>query len=33
MKYGDVVRIEMLDKNGDSVFGAIEQRIAPYPGD
>lgn len=33
MKYGDVVRIEMLDKNGESVFGAIEQRIAPYPGD
>ncbi len=33
MKYGDVVRIEMLDKNGDSVFGAIEQRIAAYPGD
>lgn len=33
MKYGDMVRIEMLDKNGDSVFGAIEQRIAPYPGD
>lgn len=33
MKYGDVVRIEMLDKNGDSVFGAIEQRIAPHPGD
>lgn len=33
MTYGDTVRIEMLDKNGDSVFGAIEQRIAPYPGD
>ncbi|MFM6987813.1 MAG: fumarylacetoacetate hydrolase family protein, partial [Arenimonas sp.] len=33
MKYGDVVRIEMLDKNGDSVFGAIEQRIAPHLGD
>lgn len=33
MTYGDSVRIEMLDKNGDSVFGAIEQRIAPYPGD
>ena len=33
MTYGDTVRIEMLDKNGDSVFGAIEQRIVPYPGD
>ena len=33
MKYGDVVRIEMLDENGSSIFGAIEQRIAPYPGD
>ncbi|GAB3343714.1 fumarylacetoacetate hydrolase family protein [Marilutibacter aestuarii] len=27
MKFGDVVRIEMLDKSGASVFGAIEQRI------
>lgn len=27
MSFGDTVRIEMLDKNGDSVFGAIEQRI------
>ncbi len=27
MKFGDVVRIEMLDKAGASVFGAIEQRI------
>lgn len=28
MSFGDVVRIEMLDKNGDSVFGAIEQKIS-----
>ncbi len=28
MKFGDVVRIEMLDKNGDSIFGAIEQRMS-----
>jgi fumarylacetoacetate (FAA) hydrolase len=28
MKYGDVVRIEMLDKSGASIFGAIEQKIA-----
>ncbi len=27
MSYGDVVRIEMLDKDGNSIFGAIEQRI------
>jgi fumarylacetoacetate (FAA) hydrolase len=27
MKFGDVVRIEMLDRAGHSVFGAIEQRI------
>ena len=29
MKYGDTVRIEMLDKNGNSIFGAIEQKISP----
>ena len=28
MKFGDVVRIEMLDKNGDSIFGAIEQKMS-----
>jgi fumarylacetoacetate (FAA) hydrolase len=27
MSYGDTVRIEMLDKAGNSIFGAIEQRI------
>ncbi len=27
MKFGDVVRIEMLDREGRSIFGAIEQRI------
>lgn len=27
MKAGDVVRIEMLDRDGASLFGAIEQRI------
>ncbi|MDY1033701.1 fumarylacetoacetate hydrolase family protein [Stenotrophomonas sp. CFBP8980] len=27
MSFGDVVRIEMLDANGASIFGAIEQRI------
>jgi fumarylacetoacetate (FAA) hydrolase len=29
MKYGDVVRIEMFDADGRSVFGAIEQKVAP----
>jgi fumarylacetoacetate (FAA) hydrolase len=28
MAFGDVVRIEMLDADGKSVFGAIEQKIA-----
>ena len=27
MRFGDTVRIEMLDANGVSIFGAIEQRI------
>ncbi|MCD9085870.1 fumarylacetoacetate hydrolase family protein [Stenotrophomonas sp. SY1] len=27
MSFGDVVRIEMLDRDGHSIFGAIEQRI------
>jgi fumarylacetoacetate (FAA) hydrolase len=29
MKYGDTVRIEMLDALGQSIFGAIEQKVAP----
>jgi fumarylacetoacetate (FAA) hydrolase len=29
MKYGDAVRIEMFDEQGRSIFGAIEQRVAP----
>jgi len=31
MSFGDVVRIEVLDKAGHSVFGAIEQRIERQP--
>ena len=27
MKFGDTVRIEMLDAQGESVFGAIDQRV------
>jgi fumarylacetoacetate (FAA) hydrolase len=29
MKYGDTVRIEMFDSVGRSIFGAIEQKVAP----
>ena len=29
MKFGDVVRIEMFDRAGQSIFGAIEQRMSP----
>ena len=31
MSFGDTVRIEMLDRNGASIFGAIEQRIERQP--
>lgn len=30
LKFGDRVRIEMLDAEGSSVFGAIEQQVAKY---
>ncbi len=30
MKYGDKIRVEMLDAQGASIFGAIEQKIVPY---
>ena len=30
LKFNDVVHIEMLDKQGNSVFGAIEQKIMAY---
>jgi fumarylacetoacetate (FAA) hydrolase len=29
MKYGDRVRIEMFDEEGKSIFGAIDQAVAP----
>ncbi|HAT31474.1 MAG TPA: 2-keto-4-pentenoate hydratase [Janthinobacterium sp.] len=32
LKFGDRVRIEMLDPAGASIFGAIEQTVAVYPG-
>ncbi|MGH6814100.1 MAG: fumarylacetoacetate hydrolase family protein [Hyphomicrobiaceae bacterium] len=32
LRFGDTVRIEMKDRNGRSIFGAIEQRVEPYTG-
>jgi fumarylacetoacetate (FAA) hydrolase len=29
MQFGDTVRIEMKDKDGQSVFGAIDQKVSP----
>lgn len=31
MRYGDRVRIEMLDNHSQSIFGAIEQEVKPCP--
>lgn len=30
LHFGDKVRIEMLDKNNDSIFGAIDQQVVKY---
>lgn len=30
MKYGDKIKIEVLDDNGKSIFGHIEQKVVPY---
>jgi fumarylacetoacetate (FAA) hydrolase len=30
LRFGDTVRIEMLDAAGASIFGAIDQEVAPY---
>jgi fumarylacetoacetate (FAA) hydrolase len=30
MRFGDTIRIEMKDKAGHSIFGAIEQEVATY---
>jgi fumarylacetoacetate (FAA) hydrolase len=29
MRFGDTIRIEMLDEGGKTIFGAIEQKVAP----
>ena len=33
MKFGDTIRLEMKGKDGQSVFGAIDQEIVPLHGD
>ena len=30
MKFGDRIRIEMLDAAGQSIFGAIDQKVVRY---
>lgn len=30
MKFGDTIRLEMLDEQGNSIFGAIEQQVVQY---
>ena len=32
MKFGDVIRIEMMDEKRHSIFGAIEQKVTRYGG-
>ncbi len=32
MRFGDTVRIEMKDRSGHSIFGAIEQTVQRYDG-
>ena len=32
LTFGDQVRIEMLDANGSSIFGAIDHRVEKYDG-
>jgi fumarylacetoacetate (FAA) hydrolase len=29
LRYGDRVRVEMFDREGASIFGAIDQRVVP----
>ena len=32
MKFGDKVRIEMLNESGENIFGTIEQIVEKYEG-
>ena len=29
LQFGDRIKLEMRDQNGQSIFGAIEQEVAP----
>lgn len=31
MRFGDTIKLEMLDDQGNSIFGAIEQKVVKYP--
>lgn len=31
LRFGDTIRMEMLGRDGQSVFGAIDQQVARYP--
>lgn len=30
MKFGDTIKLDMLDSDGQSIFGSIEQRVVQY---
>jgi len=30
MRFGDRIRIEMFDRTGESIFGAIDQKVVRY---
>ncbi|MCH2271513.1 MAG: 2-keto-4-pentenoate hydratase, partial [SAR324 cluster bacterium] len=32
MKFGDCVKIEMRDSQGETIFGEIKQEVKPYHG-
>lgn len=32
MRFGDSIRLEMLDEQGQSIFGAIDQQVVEYQG-
>ncbi|HEY9040941.1 MAG TPA: fumarylacetoacetate hydrolase family protein [Rheinheimera sp.] len=32
MRFGDTIRMEMLDEQGNSIFGAIDQQVVQYKG-
>ena len=32
MRFGDTIRIEMLDADGNSIFGSIDQVVTEYDG-